>query len=116
MFYNKITCTFLSHTYFDFEIYGEYIGENTATRKELHVIKTLFAMYNPETDRIKINLNEQIHASFDCQKYNNSVHLNEPSDIAYLIRLAREEPEQYVKLAAKDGELQEYIEARDEFN
>ena len=54
--------------------------------------KIIFAMYNPETDCVKVSLDEQIHVSFNCQKCNASVRLNEPSDIAYLTRLAREEP------------------------
>lgn len=48
-------------------------------------------MYNPETDCVEVNLNEQIHVAFDCPKCNTSVHLNEPSDIAFLTRFARDE-------------------------
>lgn len=59
------------------------------------MIKIIFAMYNPETDCVEVSLDEQIHVSFDCQKCNASVRLKEPSDIAYLTRLAREEPELY---------------------
>lgn len=78
--------------------------------------KIIFAMYNPETDSVKISLDEKIYISFNCQKCNASVHLNEPSDIAYLTRLAREEPRLYAKLASKDGGLQGYVEAMGEFN
>ena len=78
--------------------------------------KIFFAMYNPETDCVEVSLNENIRISLNCQKCNSSVHLNEPSDIAYLTRLAREEPELYVKLASKDGGLQGYVEAMREFN
>ena len=80
------------------------------------MIKIIFAMYNPETDCVEVNLDEQIHVSFDCRKCNASVRLDEPSDIAYLIRLAREEPGLYAKLAARDGGLQGYVEAMGEFN
>ena len=45
-----------------------------------------------------------------------SVHLDEPSDIAYLTRLAREELGLYAKLASRDGGLQGYVEAMGEFN
>lgn len=65
--------------------------------------KIVFAMYNPETDCVEVNLDEQIHVSFDCQKCNASVRLNELSDIAYLTRLAREEPGLYAKLASRDA-------------
>ncbi len=78
--------------------------------------KIIFAIYNPETNCVEINLDEQIHVSFDCQKCNASVHLDEPSDIAYLTRLAREEPGLYAKLASRSGGLQGYVEAMGEFN
>lgn len=52
--------------------------------------KIIFAMYNAETDCVEVCINEQIHFSFDYRKCNASVHLDEPSDIAYLTRLARE--------------------------
>lgn len=73
--------------------------------------KIIFAMYNPETDCVEVSLNDEIHVSFNCKKSNDSVHLGEPSDIAYLTRLAREEPMLYAKLAARDGRLQGYVEA-----
>lgn len=80
------------------------------------MIKIIFAMYNPKTDCVELILDWQIHISFNCKKCNASVHLNEPSDIAYLTRLAREEPGLYAKLATKDGWLQGYVEAMGEFN
>ena len=70
------------------------------------MIKIIFVMYNHETDGVKVSLDDKIHVSFNCQKCNASVHLDEPSDIAYLIRLAREEPGLYAKLASRDGGLQ----------
>lgn len=54
--------------------------------------KIIFAIYNSETDCVEVSLNTEIHVSFNCQKCNASVRLDEPSDIAYLTRLAREEP------------------------
>ncbi len=71
--------------------------------------KIIFAMYNPETDCVEVKINEHIHISLNCQKCNTSVHLNKPSDIAYLTRLAREEPGLYAKLASKDGGLKGYV-------
>ncbi|MBE5880460.1 MAG: hypothetical protein E7288_10890 [Lachnospiraceae bacterium] len=78
--------------------------------------KIIFAMYNPETDCVEVSLNENIRIYFNCQKCNASVRLNEPSDIAYLTRLAREEPRLYAKLASKDDGMQGYVEAMGEFN
>ena len=74
--------------------------------------KIIYALYNHESGCIEVSLNENIRISFNCQKCNDSVHLNEPSDIAYLTKLAREEPGLY----AKDGGLQGYVEAMGEFN
>ena len=78
--------------------------------------KIIFAVYNPETDCVEVSLNAEIHVSFNCQKCNASVHMDAPSDIAYLTKLAREELGLYAKLAAKDGGLQGYVEAIGEFN
>lgn len=78
--------------------------------------KIIFAMYNSETDCIEVSRNDEIHVSFNCQKCNASVHLDEPSDIAYLTRLAREEPGLYATLASREGGLQGYVEAMGELN
>lgn len=78
--------------------------------------KIIFAMYIPETDCVEVSLNDEIQVSFNCQKCNASVRLDEPSDIAHLIRLAKEEPGLYAKLASRDGGLQGYVEAMGEFN
>lgn len=78
--------------------------------------KIIFAMYTPENDCVEFNLNDEIHVFFNCQKCNASVRLNKPSDIAYLTRLAKEEPGLYAKLASRDGGLQGYVEAMGEFN
>lgn len=78
--------------------------------------KIIFAIYNPENDCVEVCFDDKIHISFNCQKCNASVHLDEPSDIAYLTRLAREEPGLYATLASRDGGLQGYVEAMGEFN
>ena len=80
-------------------------------RNELLMTKIIFAMYNPKTDCIEDNLYNKIYVSFNCQKHNASVRLDESSDIAYLIRLAREEPVLYAKFAFRDGGLQRGVEA-----
>lgn len=59
--------------------------------------KIIFAMYTPKTDCVEVSLNDEIHVSFNFKKCNAYVHLDEPSDIAYLTRLAREEPMLYAK-------------------
>ena len=78
--------------------------------------KIIFAMYNPKTDCVEVSLNDEIHVSFNYKKCNASVRLEEPSDIAYLTRLAREEPGLYAKLASRNGGLQGYVDAMGESN
>ena len=73
--------------------------------------KMIFTIYNPKTDCVEVSLDENIRISFNCQKCNASVRLHEHSNIAYLTRLAREEPGLYAKLASRDGGLQGYVEA-----
>ena len=51
--------------------------------------KIIFAIYNPETDCVEVSLNDEIYVYINCQKCNTSVGLNNPSDIAYITRLAR---------------------------
>lgn len=46
--------------------------------------KIIFAMYNPETDCIEVNIYNKIYVSFNCQKCNAPVRLGKSSDSAYL--------------------------------
>ena len=78
--------------------------------------KIIFSIYNPETDCVEVSIDDRIHVSFDCKKCNSTVHFDDPDDIAYLLRLAREEPGFYAELAAKNGGLQGYVEAMVEWN
>lgn len=52
----------------------------------------------------------------DCEKCNSAVLLDTPDDIAYLYRLAQENPLLYAQLACKPNGLQEYVDAMNEFN
>ena len=78
--------------------------------------KIIFAIYIAETDCVEVSIDDRIHVSFDCKKCNSTVHFDDPDDIAYLLRLAREEPGFYAELASKDDGLQGYVEAMGEFN
>ena len=78
--------------------------------------KIIFAIYNPETDCVEVSIDDIIYVSFDCKKCNSTVHFDDPDDIAYLLRLASEEPGFYAELAAKDDGLQGYVVAMGEFN
>lgn len=78
--------------------------------------KIIFAIYNPDTDCVEVSFDDRIHISFDCKNCNSTVNFDDPDDIAYLLRLAREEPGFYAELATKDGGLQGYVEAMGEWN
>lgn len=51
-----------------------------------------FAIYNPEDDCIEVYTKDKLKIVFDCTRLNNNVYFEEQLDIAYLYRLAREEP------------------------
>ena len=78
--------------------------------------KIISALYNPETDCVEVTLDNQFHITFNCQNCTAQATLADPLDIAYLIRLAREEPGFYASLASRKGGLQEYVEAMEEWN
>ena len=46
----------------------------------------------------------------DCDKAEAQVTFDEPEDVGYLIRLAREEPASYVSVAMRPGGLQDYVD------
>ncbi len=52
--------------------------------------KIISALYNHETDCVEVTLDNQFHVTFNCQNCNSQVKLEDPLDIAYLTRLARE--------------------------
>lgn len=54
--------------------------------------------------------------TISCEKCNSAVLLDTPDDIAYLYRLAQENPLLYAELACKPNGLQEYMNAMNEFN
>ncbi len=78
--------------------------------------KIISALYNHETDCVEVTLDNQFQVTFNCQNCNAQITLADPLDIAYLIRLAREEPEFYASLASRKGGLQGYVEAMGEWN
>lgn len=52
----------------------------------------------------------------ECAKANSQVIFGEPEDEGYLVRLAREEPANYVSYALKLDGLQGYVDAMNVFN
>ena len=52
----------------------------------------------------------------DCDKAEVQVTFDEPEDVGYLIRLAREEPASYVSVAMRPSGLQDYVDVWNELN
>lgn len=75
-----------------------------------------FAIYNPATDSIEVYVREKLKIIFNCTRLNNNVYLDNPLDIAYLYRLAREEPFNYIYFALQPNGLQGYVQAMNVFN
>ena len=80
----------------------------------------LFGMYQSDTDSVILNVindtDSDTSLTISCEKCNSSVLLDTPDDIAYLYRLAHENPLLYAELACKPNGLQEYVDAMNEFN
>lgn len=80
----------------------------------------LFGMYEPNTDSVILNVLNDTYTctplTISCEKCNSAVLLNTPDDIAYLYRLAQENPLLYAELACKLNGLQEYVDTMNEFN
>ena len=75
-----------------------------------------FGMYEPATDSIIVNTGENAILVFSCKECNSSVIFDDPNDIVYLSRLAKESPLLYAKLALRKNGLQDYVDAINEFN
>ena len=80
----------------------------------------LFSMYEPNTDSVIVNVINDTYPgtpfTISCAECNSAVLLNTPDDIAYLYRLAQENPLLYAELACKLNGLQEYVDTMNEFN
>lgn len=75
-----------------------------------------FGMYERDTDSIIINTGENTILVIRCKDCNSSVIFEDPNDIVYLDRLAKNSPLTYAKLALKENGLQDYVNAMNEFN
>ena len=75
-----------------------------------------FGMYEPSTDSIIVNTGENTILVIRCKGCNSSITFNDPNDIVYLYRLAKETPLTYAKLALKENGLLDYVDAMNEFN
>lgn len=75
-----------------------------------------FGMYEPATDSVIVNIGENSILVIRCKECNSSVIFDEPNDIVYLYRLAKDTPLTYAKLAMKENGLQDYVDAMNTFN
>ena len=80
----------------------------------------LFGMYESDTDSVIVNAINDTYTgtplTISCEKCNSSVLLYTPDDIAYLYRLAQENPLLYAELACKPNGLQDYVDTMNQFN
>lgn len=89
---------------------------STRFMKGLYMNNIYFSIYNPATDSIEIYAEEKLKIIFNCTRLNKNVYLDDPLDIAYLHRLASEEPFNYIYFALQPDGLQGYVEAMNVFN
>lgn len=78
--------------------------------------KIYFAISNDVNDTIEIYVGESLKFVLNCTRFNNNVYFEDSLDIAYLHRLAREEPFNYIYFALQPDGLQGYVEAMNVFN
>ena len=80
----------------------------------------LFDMYEPDTDSVIVNAINDTYTgmplTIGCEKCNSAVLFDTPDDIAYLYRLAQENPLLYAELACKLNGLQDYVDTMNQFN
>ena len=89
---------------------------STRFTKGLYMNNIYFAIYNSATDSIEIYVDKKLKIIFNCTRLNNNVFLDDPLDIAYLHRLAQEEPFNYIYFALQPDGLQGYVEVMNIFN
>ena len=92
---------------------AKYLREGDCMNNNLNF---QFGMYELTTDSIIVNTGENAILVIRCKECNSSVIFDDPTDIVYLYRLAKETPLLYAKLALKENGLQDYVDAMNEFN
>ena len=70
----------------------------------------LFGMYEPATDSIIANIDENTILVIRCKECNSSVIFDDPNDVVM------ETPLLYAKFALKKNGLQNYVDAMNWFN
>lgn len=72
--------------------------------------------YDSILDAVVMKDKDDNELVIDCSKANAQVTFDEPEDEGYLVRLAREEPANYVSCALKPDGLQGYVNSMNVFN
>ena len=72
--------------------------------------------YDSVLDAVVMKDKDDNKLVIECAKANAQVVFDEPEDEGYLVRLAREEPANYISYALKPDELQGYVDAMNVFN
>lgn len=72
--------------------------------------------YDLILDAVVMKDKDENELVIECAKANEQVVFAEPEDEGYLVRLAREEPANYVSFALKPDGLQGYVDAMNVFN
>ena len=72
--------------------------------------------YDSVLDAVVMRDKEDNALVIECAKANAQVVFDEPEDEGYLVRLAREEPVNYVSYALKPDGLQGYVDAMNVLN
>ena len=72
--------------------------------------------YDSILDAVVMKDKDDNELVIECVKANAQVIFDEPKDVGYLVRLAREEPANYVSYALKPDGLQGYVDAMKVFN
>ena len=82
------------------------------------IMELNYTIYRYDVDRnvVIITDMEGKELVIECDKAEANVIYEEPLDAAYLSRLAREEPANYVSFAMKPEGLQGYVEVLAEYN
>lgn len=88
-------------------------GKETVMNNNLNF---LFGIYEPATDSIIANIDENTILVIRCKECNSSVIFDDPNDVVYLYWLAMETPLLYAKFALKENGLQNYVDATNWFN
>ena len=76
----------------------------------------LYQLIGQVNDDIEVYTKDKLKIVLNCTRLYKNVYLEYPLDIAYLHRLAREEPFNYIYFALQPDGLQVYVKAMNVFN